>query len=471
MSSLRSCSVSENVSFPLRNSITDVNSYYTKINQPEPNMTSSFEVRTTNPVFVDETRISGIINEKKGAITITFNDVIYNLLSVQLCLATHTAWIPLVKNKPVNNKIDIIITLENEVGADPRYNIIVVPLIIDDNVTNDNNYLRGLAFLDEYSTYSLNTLFIGLNKYFFYTTCLEPHADKAFVYVNTDGLKISQNLYNSLLALWTNQNISKVQQQTMDNASALKRVAQNYCQNINNTTDVTQIQHQLNNMQAETQLPVVDNLVDTWPRYVPPYDVVLNVPGKIITSTTMESFQNKEGFSDTLGATSSGSFLSLETTANKDASGNVTTGTHLVDVSYNGVDYYLAKKTTSIPLGNMQCVPLDLDSSVNTDGSINFDIDGHMLLSDVQMARNARRLEAGVRGTLDLTTIAENGAIAIGVIIGIFVVVLLLRGAVSVFYMKNQAAMPTWIKDVPIHVIILIIVGFAGFLIGAAVMR
>jgi hypothetical protein len=148
----------------------------------------------------------------------------------------------------------------------------------------------------------------------------------------------------------------------------------------------------------------------------------------------------------------------LETTANKDASGNVTTGTHLVDVSYNGVDYYLAKKTTSIPLGNMQCVPLDLDSSVNTDGSINFDIDGHMLLSDVQIARNARRLEAGVRGTLDLTTIAENGAIAIGVIIGIFVVVLLLRGAVSVFYMKNQAAMPTWIKDVPIHVIILIIV-------------
>jgi hypothetical protein len=278
------------------------------------------------------------------------------------------------------------------------------------------------------------------------------------------------------LAIWTNQNLSTVQQNAIDKASPLKKTVQDYCKNINKSTDAAQIQTQLNNLQVATQTPLFNPSIDTWPKYTPPYDIILNVAGKIITSTTMESFQNKEGFSDTLGATSSGTFLSL---LKKDASGNDASGNsasrsaenQYVDVSYNGVDYYLAKKTTTVPLGNMQCVPLDLDSSINSDGSINFDIEGRMLLSDIQLARNARRAEAGIRGTLDLTTIGEKGAIAIGVIIGIFALVLALRGAVSIFYIKNQAAMPEWIKHVPIHVIILIIVGFAGFLIGAAVMR
>ena len=455
MSSLKSCSAAKHVSFPLRTTIYDLSGYYDKINQPTPNISATFgEPRRSNPEFLDSSRVSGAINESRTSMKMKYKDVDYILLSVQLCLATHTDWLvdPSIKTQ---NKIDIIITLENESNVEPRFLITTIPLINDKTITYDNKYLQGLAYLSETNFYSVQSLFVGLKDYFFYTTCFEPHGDNAFVYVNTDGLKISETMYTSLLAIWTNQDLSDIQKKVADNVAPMKKTIASYLDKIKTSTDITQIQMQLQNVQTATQAPSLNPAVDTWPRYSPPYDVLLSIPGKIITSTkTMEGFTSES--STSYGATT----------------------TPLVDKDI--VDPNDTKKTdqttttpapapikpTKLSLTNLKCIPLDLDS-YDSSGNINFDTDGNLRLSEIQEKRYALRNSSEI-SVSKMTDMLKYFAWTIVALIGavlLHIAYLKIRQQVS----GTSSMLPSNSSHYGLYGIILLMVGFTGFVIGAAI--
>lgn len=454
---MRSCTGSQNISFPLRTNISDISGYYAKIHKDKPNIKATFTPRNTNPNFNDSARVSGAIDESRNSINITYNDVNYYLQSIQICLATHSDWL-LTNNDPSvkhHNKIDIVITMENTSENDPRFFISTIPLILDNKVTIDNTYLQGLAYLNELNNYSLQSLFVGLVDNLFYTTCLEPHGDNVFVYVNTNGIRISNNLYTSLLSIWTNQNLSTVQQKVLDTVGPLKKNITNYLQQINTSTNLAQIQYQLDNIQKASQTPTINPSVDTWPRYCPPYDIILNVPANIITASTKEGFA-MEGFVDLLGATNSG-----------DLAGSTKTDTSGASVdSKKEQTVVKSNAPVQFSLGNIQCVPLDIDT-VDSSGNINFDSNNMILLSEVQNQRNALRNSAQI-GTSNLPNLLKGFGWFVVALIG----VILIHLAYKHFYPSTTASshlFPSDSKHYGLYAIILVIFAFTGFIIGVAV--
>jgi len=436
--SLRSCGNSQYVSFPLKTNINDLQTYYKNIKQQKPNINAKFNARLTNPNFKDQARTTGEIDESMNSMIVTYNDIQYTLQSAQLCMNTHSDWI----DKSLVNKIDFICTFENTKDLDPRFVIIVVPIIIDNNITVDNSYFVGLAYMSEDQSYSLQSVFNGLNDFVFYTTCLEPHGDNAFVYINTDGLKMTQQLYNELLSAWTNQDLNLIQQKIQDNISPLKNNLKDLFSKIQQSSDIKEIQNQITNIQATAQTPVINSLIETWPKYTPPYDIILNVPSKVITLPTVtEGFTNyKEGFQN-IGSTSTGG---LETNISNTSEIQNTQITHA---------------TT-----NMKCVPLDLDSAIDNSGNIHFDADGNVILSDIQAQRN--NLQATTNTT---TNLAKYLSIIIGVLIGIGII---LYGIYSLIqYIKPPISphipLPSESVNIGFYIIISLIIGFCGFLIGA----
>lgn len=148
--SLNSCAGETNVSFPLRTSVTDLEQYLKSIEKEKPNISAQFTVRSTNPNFSDDSRTNGEIDEALNSIEVKYNNNDYQFFSAQITLATHSDWIPKAKNstQQVQNKIDYIVTLESKKeNIEPRFVIIVVPIVVDDTVTVNNPYLQGLAYL------------------------------------------------------------------------------------------------------------------------------------------------------------------------------------------------------------------------------------------------------------------------------------------------------------------------------------
>ena len=141
--SLRSCQKSPIVSFPLRTSIHDLKNYYKSINQHKPNISAKYNARTNNPNFKDSARTTGEIDENMNSMIVTYNDIKYTLQSAQLTTNTHADWL----DSKVLNKIDLICTFENTLDIDPRFVIIVVPIVIDNTISIDNPYLNGLAYM------------------------------------------------------------------------------------------------------------------------------------------------------------------------------------------------------------------------------------------------------------------------------------------------------------------------------------
>jgi hypothetical protein len=438
---LRSCGNSQYISFPLKTSISDLKSYYSSISQQKPNITATYTPRLTNPNFKDQARTTGEIDESMNSMIVTYNNITYTLHSAQLCLSTHTDWL----DKNFNNKIDIICTFENTKDLDPRFVIIVVPLIIDNSITVNNPYLLGLSYMSQDSNYSLQTIFNGLNDFVFYTTCLEPHGDNAFVYVNTDGLKITQDLYNELLAVWTNQDLNTIQQKIQDNVAPLKTNLKDLFSKIQQSSDIQDIQKQISNIQSVAQTPVINNLVETWPKYTPPYDIVLNVPSKVITvPTSSEGFQNIESFQ--VGSTSSGGL-----------SGGGTSGA-------NGTSDGTVLTTTESD-NSIKCVPLDLDNAIDASGNINFDADGNILLSNIASQRTTQT------STNNTTNLAKYLSIIIGVLIGIGIVIYAIYYLIDMIKIEfgphRLPALPSQTPHIGFFIIIGLIIGFCGFLIGA----
>jgi hypothetical protein len=459
--SLRSCQKSPIVSFPLRTYIHDLNNYYKSINQQKPNISAKYNPRANNPNFKDSARTTGEIDENINSMTVTYNDIKYTLQSAQLTMKTHDDW--LVSN--LVNKIDFICTFENSLDIDPRFVIIVVPIVIDNTITVDNPYLNGLAYMTEDSTYSLQSIFEGLNNFVFYTTCLEPHGDGAFVYVNTDSIKVSQQLYNNLLSVWTNQDLNMIQHKIQDNVTPLKNNLNSLFKQIQQSSDIQDIQNQITNIQAATQVAPINSLVETWPKYTPPYDIVLNVPAAVIAppvpTSSSEGFTNfKEGFqsdsSDGVGATGSGGLGgSSPSTSSGTSSGTTSSGT--------------TSSGTRDSSNSMKCVPLDLDNAIDSSGNINFDADGNVILSDLEAQREALR---GGSPNTNLINLAEYVAIFLGVLIGIvgilygiYRAILFIKG--PIFGTPTIVPLPVGSENTGFYFIIALIIGFCGFLVGA----
>jgi len=476
MNSLRNCPTSGNVSFPLRTVITDVNAFYSEIKNNPPVLHATYNTRSTNPKFKDSSRTTGEIDEARQSIKLKYKDNDYNLISVQLTQATHRDWLPKTKaGLQVNNKTDIIITLECE-EADPRFFIIVIPMVIDNTITVDNQYLMGLADLTAVYYYSLQSLFIDLKHYLYYTTCLEPHGDNAFVYINTDGLKISQVLYNSLLAIWTNQSLSTLQQKVLDTISPVKDTVKNYLQKITSSSDIQQIKDQLQNLQLATQVQIINPKLDTWPRYTPLYDIILNVPANIITSNngskTTEGFANSAdiGYAEDGGLSGNAEEQQAQADALRAADTEAAASNNPVEPPVEPIVKSTIPKEWQLPTNNVKCVALDPDTIIDSSGNINFDQQGNMLLSDVQKARDSERASLGFKG-IDMN---RNTNYFVWVVSACIIILLAGWGlsniaSIASYFTKNAEFLPKGIENIGLYSIVIIICTFAGFLVGAAV--
>ena len=415
MTTFTGCANANYVSFPLQNSISDLTDYYKKITMPTPNISSTFAFRNTPPSYNDATRLTGELDEKLNAMSLTYNGNTYIVNSVQITLPTHTSWLIVDPNNPRINKLDCIVTLENDQEEKRRFVIIVVPLLLDTTLTHDNDYLSGLSKLTNDPVYSLASIFTGLNDFFYYTTCLEPIGYTAFVYVNKDGVGMTQTLYTTLLSVWTNQDIYSIQTKINDTVSPIKNSITSLVKNISTLTDLTQIQDQVNQIQAVVQTPQTlrNPIVETWPKYRPPYDIILNVPVKIVTQN--EGFQNRnEGFE--IGSTSTGGLVVTTTTT---SSGGFVSET---------VDY-------------TPPAPAPAPATVESPG-INI---------------------------LSNTTILKYFIPFISILV---VLALLFFFAIPYFFAnhyKTAMVQPTNVPNVGFYAISAVIVGFIGFLIGAAV--
>jgi hypothetical protein len=252
-----------------------------------------------------------------------------------------------------------------------------MPLIIDESLSIDNSYLEGLAYLNNNNAYSLKSIYEGRNNYLYYTTCLEPHGDKAFVYVNIDTLKITKNLYHNLLSVWTQQSLSDIQKKILDNLTPVRRNLSKLFQNINKSTNLEEIQQQINNIQSTAQNPVINTMVETWPRYMPPYDIILNVPSKSISSKIKETFTdyNNDGIEDDLLFTTTQGDFTLDYVR--------LNSSNLSNVSSN---VYIRADTNK-----KKCVPLDLDDAIDESGNIRFDASGNITLGEVDKRRKNLR--------------------------------------------------------------------------------
>jgi len=457
---LNSCAGEDIVSFPLRTSITDLDAYYASLEEKAPNISATFTARFSNPNFKDDMRTSGEIDEPQNAMQVVYNDKNYQLVNSQITLPTHDDWIvnP-TPSVPLQNKIDYIVTLENMQDAVPRFVIIVMPIILDDNVTVNNAYLQGLAYLSSEASYSLNSIFSGLNDYLYYTTCLAPHGDKAFVYVNRKGLRINSDLYHNLLATWTQQSLSSVQNRILDNMTPMQKSLSKLFQNVKNAQNLQEIQQQINNIQATAQTPVINSMVETWPRYSPPYDIILNVPSKTVTAATPDS-TTEEGFRNRVEGFQVGIF-----------SGGLGGG----GGNYTDEDSDLNLNTNNTP-SNTKCVPLDLDDAYDSSGNLMFNADGNIVLGRVEENRKKLRAEyASKQMTYEklIEYVAPFFAVLAAVSIFYFVAWPFINQYLfnSSTIQPPQALVPTEATNIGTYMVFGFIFLFGGFLIGTAVGR
>ena len=442
--SLNSCAGEAIVSFPLQTSISDLNSYYKQIKKQAPNLSMDFTARLNNPNFSDETRSSGEIDEPLNSMSVTYENSEYQLLNAQITMATHSDWIPNTNpSKPIQNKIDLIITLESKrEGVAPRFVIIVVPIVVDDTASVNNPYLAGLAYLTNDSIYSLSSVLNGLTQYIDYTTCLAPHGDKAFVYVNIDTIKINSELYNNLLSVWTQQSLNSIQTRILDNLSPVQKSLSKLFQNVKNAKNLQEIQQQINNIQASAQNPVINSMVETWPRYSPPYDIILNVPSNPISSSTTEGFQNMEGFQV---------HFTVRTPTSGDSGGSG--GTPSV------------QRAT----GELKCVPLDMDDVIDSSGNVRLDASGNIEFGQIESRRQQLKSYYD-NNQLTYEDLIKYTAPFFAVLFVIGLVYVVIWPFIQSKFFPTYTV-PTGATNAGVYIVFSLIVLFSGFLIGAAVAK
>lgn len=461
----RQCNPEGNVSFPLRFSSSNI----TSIPQQELNLSMSFNSRKTNPKFEDTSRTSGgFLNETSNSFTIEYLNLSYILISSQVCLSTHSI---LLGNDKSKNIVDIIFTLETEetIDSSPRFIIVVIPLLKYDNslVTLDNPYLGSILNQDISGNYSIKQLFSGLNKFLWYKTCLEPHGDDAIAYINLEGIKVSENLYLNLLSVWRKESPYDIQNSLKEAVSNIKNSITNFCQTTTGEDNVSNLNNSINTLQASVYVPKRNPSIETWSRYMAPYDIVLSVQtNPVITSSmTTEGFQTQT-ITGVYLTTSGGvrQEINLDTVSRE--SGNIVSEedirNDLARISQNSVD------GRSIDLGQFKCVSLDMDGAIDNSG-IHFDSMG-IPLTDLYTKRNALRSDAQVN-KVSTDKLETYFAYALAGIIGFVLLGLAIRFIYIQWINKSTAAasiIPDNTSKIGFYLIMAFIMGFAGFLIGAA---
>jgi hypothetical protein len=462
----RQCNPEGNVSFPLRFDSSNI----TNIPQQTPNITMSFNSRRTNPKFEDESRTSGgFLNEISNSFTIQYLNSSYTLVSSQICLSTHSI---LLGDDKTKNIIDIIFTLETE-DLSPRFIIVIIPLLKYENtsVSIDNTYLGSILNQDVSGNYSIKDLFTGLNKFLWYQTCLEPHGDNALAYVNLQGIKVSENLYLNLLGVWKKESPYDIQNSLKVAVSNIKNSITNFCKTTSSEDSVGDLNNSINSLQASVYVPKRNPSVESWPRYMAPYDIVLSVQTNPITTSSMrtEGFQAQgvTGVTGVYVTTSGGAKQEINLNSIQTQGSNPVSESDikndLARISQNSVD------GKDIDLGEFKCVSLDMDGAIDNN-RIHFDSMG-IPLTDIYTKRNALRTEAQVNkvSTDKLETYFAYGLAAI---IGFVLLGFAIRFIYTQWINKSTAAasiIPDNTNKLGFYLIMGFIMAFAGFLIGAAI--
>lgn len=443
------CSNSSIISFPRQTNVKNIKTdYYDKIPIDNVNIDFIFTPRTTLPQFSDPSRQTGELNEAPNSASCKYENKEYELYNVQLCSATHKNFLD---DSNADNRIDIVITFlikYDEPTSEPRFVILVLPLINDQSLQVNELYLSGLGGEIPNTILSLGNLFISTNLFYYYTTCLEPKGDKAFVYVNKKGTLISQSLYYKILAQWKLQPLSTLMSDISNDVNNIKQKAQNLLGSITKSNDLTDIQSKLDSASALTQTINFSTIVETWAYYSSYPGIVLNVPSKNFTLDSMkkEGFQNREGFQSTEGVTDGGG---------------------------RGEGSTPPAGPKQVKLESMKCVPLDLDGVIDNSGNINFDAQGSITLSEVQKQRNKIRTAVPV---IDFAKKNKNFEIAVGIIGGFLafcLIILLGFTAYNWKYPKTNPAAPSSqihpaTSSIWYYLIVGAILGFAGYLVGVA---
>jgi hypothetical protein len=465
-SSERQCNPEGNVSFPLRFSSSNI----TSIPQQPLNVSMSFNYRKTNPKFEDESRTSGgFLNETPTSFTMQYLNLSYSLVSSQICLSTHSI---LLGNDKSKNIIDIIFTLETEEtnNSSPRFIIVIIPLLKYDNrsVSLDNSYLGSILNQDIPGNYSIRNLFAGLNKFLWYQTCLEPHGDNALAYLNLQGIKVSENLYLNLLGVWRKESPYDIQKNLEVAISNIKNSITTFCKTTSGEDNVTDLNNSINSLQASVYVPKRNPSIESWSRYMAPYDIVLSVQtNPIITSSmTTEGFQTQT-ITGVYLTTSGGTTEQINLDSISGESGNSVSEADirndLTRISQNSVD------GKAIDLGEFKCIPLDMDGAID-DNRIHFDSMG-IPLTDLYTKRNALRSDAQVNKVSN-DKLETYFAYALAVLLGFVLLGLAIQFIYTQWINKSAVAasiIPDNTSKIGFYLIMGFIMAFVGFLIGAAI--
>lgn len=295
-------------------------SYTDATNEPL-NIQFQWGKRTNPPAF--SSAESGIIDHVENDIgtTITYNNQLFNLGSVQLTSPTHNRWIIPSESSPTkaSNLEDIIFTYEIDTFAksndtDPKYLILVNPILRSNDPVEDPQYFTN--FGNEAGTpVSLEGLFpyVSGNNYVYYTTCvpgntLQSHYKNILVLLNTSGMPVSDSLMVKI-------------KQIYNKASR-----------------------------------------DNYPMYIPlgNFSVKSSVISKVTGLTTMEGFQSTLG---TVTTPTSGSPRSTTSGSPQSTTSGPTTRASGSPAPSMGLQSYNA----------MKCVPFDPERNLTKDGAIVID--------------------------------------------------------------------------------------------------
>jgi len=206
--SMNKCPPDSLQSFPVDMGFSLTNTTYTQAKKTPLSIQFTWGTRTTAPNFSYAT--SGIIDHTQNdySTTLTYNDSLYTLGSVQLCSPTHNRWLDpqSLGVTKLDNKEDVVMTYQRDTFAraasenDPAIIILVNPIFRNDSQNGNPLYLSNMANKTA-SPVTLESLFpyISTNNYVYYTTCVngittqDPYKN-ILVLLNVEGTLVSESL-------------------------------------------------------------------------------------------------------------------------------------------------------------------------------------------------------------------------------------------------------------------------------------
>jgi len=206
-----SCPTGSLQGFPLPAGFNISSSTYKDAANHPLNISFTWGTRANIPNFTysGSGEVDHVVNDT--GTSLTYNNSLYTLGSIQLTSPTHNAWLvpSTLEVTKINNVEDVIMTYQldtfTQVGAnDPKYIILVNPILRIDSAIGNPVYLTNLANATA-SPVTLEGLFpyrSGKN-YVYYTTCvpgasLQDTYKNILVILNTQGTLVSSSLMTNI---------------------------------------------------------------------------------------------------------------------------------------------------------------------------------------------------------------------------------------------------------------------------------